>query len=351
VHTVLVLSSLLLAVAGGHTALALLRRRGPWTGPSGWSYWSHRRNLQLSILAAPAVSLGAGLWSLHHFSGRICFVGAPTWDQALGLALPALMGIVACAALGLGIARLALLYRIMPCVAVPAGPELRSLAGRIAHQLGLPEPRVLVCPHGRPLALTWGLCRPTLLLSAWMVERLDARELEAVVAHELGHAARRDYMAIWVATVLRDAFFYLPASWVAFRQLQREREFACDDLAVAVTRRPLALASALTKVWQHVLTWPLPAAGRPQSAPAVQGLLEAGAPTQSIERRIERLLAGSRLATPAVLLGTGRSRVLGLGLSTSALAGLLTAEAMNVAVLLAPMGCGPASLLRLLLRI
>ncbi len=84
----------------------------------------------------------------------------------------------------------------------------------------------------------------------WMIEHLDRRELEAVLAHELEHAARHDSLVIWFATVLRDAFFYLPTSRVAYHQLQHEKELACDDLAVGVTHWPLALASALAKAWQ-----------------------------------------------------------------------------------------------------
>ena len=57
-------------------------------------------------------------------------------------------------------------------------------------------------------------------------------------------------LVIWFATVLRDAFFYLPTSRVAYHQLQHEKELACDDLAVGVTHWPLALASALAKAWQ-----------------------------------------------------------------------------------------------------
>src|SRR5439155_7584396 len=100
------------------------------------------------------------------------------------------------------------------------------------------------------------------------------------LAHELGHVARRDYLVIWLATVLRDAFCYLPTSWAAYRQLQREKELACDDLAVAATNRPLALASALAKVWQQAVSAPTLA--------TVQPFMEA---SEAIEGRIERLLA------------------------------------------------------------
>jgi beta-lactamase regulating signal transducer with metallopeptidase domain len=170
------------------------------------------------------------------------------------------------------------------------------------------------------------------LLSTWMVEHLDRRELEAVLAHELGHVARRDYLVIWLATVLRDAFFYLPTSWAAYRQLQHEKELACDDAVVGTTHRPLALASALAKVLLHAVEEPqLTRFG------AAQPLMRVDEP---VNGRIERLLATPRSATSAFCTSKGSLRI-----SIPALAGLLILEGVNLSLMLALMGCGPALLL------
>ncbi|MBI3969309.1 MAG: M56 family metallopeptidase [Chloroflexi bacterium] len=317
-HTLLALSSVLLVVLSSYLTIGALRRLNGW---------SRRRDLQLLALATPVVSLGVGLGGLHHFTDRICFLGAPSWDYLVGLVLPLIMGLIAVSALALGLVRLALLYRVVGRRGTPAGAHLRALAAGLAEQLQVPRPRVLLCPYNRPLALTCGLWRPTLLLSTWMVEHLDRRELEAVLAHELGHVARRDYLVVWLATVLRDAFFYLPTSWTVYRQLQQEKELASDDLAVSLTNRPLALASALAKVWQQALGG--------QSLGTAPALLGADG---SIERRIERLLT-----TSTSDVSQPRSRLVALGIGSSALIGLLIVEGLTVALTLAPMGCGPAS--------
>ena len=322
-HTLLGLSSVLLVVLGGSLALGILCRSDGW---------AQRRELQFLVLAAPVVSLGLGIGGLHHFAGQVCFLGAPPWDYTLGVALPLGMGLVALAALGLGLARLVLMDRLVRHKGWRADPDLQGLASRLAERVGVAPPRLLVCAYDRPLALACGLFSPTLLLSTWMVERLDQRELESVLAHELGHVARRDYLMVWLATVLRDAFFYLPTSWAAYRQLQREKEVACDDLAIAATNRPLALASALAKVWEQ-------AVGR-RTVAIAQSLVGAGG---AIEGRIERLLAGPVPAAPA-----SRSRSIAVGIGSLALVGLLMLEGVNVVVMLTPMGCGPASPLRTL---
>lgn len=333
-HALLGLSSLLLVVLGGALALAGLGRPGRVGRLGGWA---HRRDLQFLVLAGPVVSLGLGIAGLHHFAGRLCFLGAPPWDYAVGIALPLLMGLVALGALVLGLVRLALLRRLVARRGLPADAALQALASRLAARLGAPRPWVLLCAYNRPLAITCGLRRPTLLLSTWMVEQLDRRELESVLAHELGHAARRDYLVTWLATVLRDAFCYLPTSWAAYRQLQHERELACDDLAVGATRRPLALASALAKVWHEA------ASGAGLRTAAAQSLLGA---SEALESRIERLLAPPAPATVAAVAARRvRAHAVSLGTGAAAVAGLLALQAANVAVLLAPMGCGPASLL------
>lgn len=322
-HILLGLSSMLLVILGAYVTLGLLHRFGDW---------SQRRDIQCFVLAAPVVSLGLGLAGLHHFIGRACLSRAPSWDLLLGMALPLAMGLIALGALGLGLVRLVLMARIIAHSGVSADPELQALSDDVAKRLGTRWFRLRLCPSHQPLALTCGIFRPTVLLSTWMVEHLDRRELEAVVAHELEHVARRDYLVIWLATVLRDAFCYVPTSWTAYRQLQHEKELACDDGVVRTTRRPLALASALTKVWLHAVEEP-----RFAQFGIAQPLLGVH---ESINDRIERLLATHEptMSAPGLRLGT-------LSVSILVLVGLLLIQAVNVTLILASMGCGPAVLL------
>ncbi|HBY93194.1 MAG TPA: hypothetical protein DEP84_04380 [Chloroflexi bacterium] len=319
-HALLGVSSVLLVVLAGFLGVDILR---------GVHALSQRRDAQVLILAAPVVSLGLAISGIHHATGRVCHIGTPPWNYALSEGLPLAMALVAMGGLSLGVVRLALMRRFIAGRGMAAAPELQGLADDLADKLGTVRPRVLLCVYDRPVALTWGLWQPSVLLSSWIITRLDRRELEAVLAHELAHVARRDSLVIWLATVLRDAFFYLPTSWVAYRQLRQEKETACDDLAVSVTGRPLALASALAKVWQHAVEMPDP-------GPA-QRLAGAG---ELIERRITRLLtATGKVASPQC----GHQWT--LGIAGVALTGLLLLEAGNIAATLGPASCGPASLL------
>ncbi len=319
-HTLLGLASIVLVLLGGYLALAALQGR---------SGWSAQRPVHLLILAAPVASLGLGIGGLYHFAGRPCLLSAPLWDQLLGVMLPLAAGSVAVVAIGLGAVRLVLLEQVVFRNGVPVPPEVETQVRGLAGALGAPTPRIFLRAHTGPLALVCGLRRPTLVLSTWMLEHLDSRELESVLAHELSHLARRDYPVAWLATILRDAFFYLPSSRRAFRRIQQDKELACDELAVSVTGRPLALASALAKVWQQSL-------GVPRFT-AAQSLLEPGT---AIEGRIERLLS---LSGPTARPRTCDPTMLSVGGLLAI--GLIVAIGLSIIVVTEAMGCGPMWLL------
>ena len=317
-HALLLVSSFMLVVLSGCVALAVLRRSEDWP---------HRRQVQLAVLAAPIMVLGVGLGGLHHFPGSTCFLRTPSWDYVAGLALPVGMAAVALAGLGLGFVRIAVTHLTANYRGRHAQPDVQWIAESLSRIFGTPTPRVLIVATRRPLALTVGVRQPAVLLSDWMLTHLDPRELESVLAHELGHVARRDVLVTWLATVLRDAFFYLPTSRAAFHRFRFEREVACDGLAAKATGRPLALASALAKVWHQDLR-----------GPAVGSAEALAASDDMIEQRIHRLMAGS-----APQMSAGRRRVSVLGPGLQSLLGVGTLLAANAVVMLTPMGCGPAS--------
>ncbi len=311
------LSSILLVTLGSYLTIGTLHHLGDW---------SQRRKVQCFVLAAPLVSLGIGVSGL-------CLRGIAPWDSLLGVALPLTMLAVALGAIGLGLVRLGLMAHVIARSRGIADPELQALTDGLAQRFGLgsTRPRVLLRIYHRPLACTCGLWQPRILLSTWMIEHLDHRELEAVLAHELEHVARHDYFVTWLATVLRDAFFYIPTSWIAHRQLHQEKELACDDLVIGITHRPLALASALTKVWLHSMNEPLNV--KLSAAQSIAGAKE------TINCRIERLLTKTEIPEKK-----HRSRAVAVHMSISALIVLLLPAAANTILMLVLMGCGPALL-------
>ncbi|GHP01146.1 hypothetical protein KSF_111930 [Reticulibacter mediterranei] len=323
-HTVLGFSSILLVIGGSFFLLGMLRFL---------SDWAHRRLVQLFVLTMPLVTLGVGISGLHHFTGHSCFSALPLWDLFLGVVVPLGMVIIALGALSLGAVRLILMTRVMARYRTPLPLSVQTRVETLVKRLHVASPRVQICVCDRPLAFACGIFRPTILLSTWMLSHLDPQELEAVLMHELEHVARHDYLLIFLATVLRDAFFYLPTSWQAYRQLQREKEFMCDDLAVHVTQRPLALASALAKVWLHAAETPY--------------LTQFGGAQLLVEKENPLSTRIDRLISPQTK--TDHTRFTPISANVVSLLILFLVQGTNLLIILSLMNCNPLALLKMVL--
>ena len=110
----------------------------------------------------------------------------------------------------------------------------------------------------------FGLFRPRILLPADWQENFTEDELTNVIAHELAHVKRLDLLVSWATTLLACLYWFHPAVWIASRYLRREREMACDDVALMATgREGRAYAGTILRV----------AEGFSERVPAGVGLL------------------------------------------------------------------------------
>jgi bla regulator protein BlaR1 len=90
-----------------------------------------------------------------------------------------------------------------------------------------------------------GSRRPVILLPRGTASALSPSELRAVLAHELAHVGRRDYLVNLLQRVAETMLFHHPgARWVS-RRIRTEREYCCDDAAVAIGQDPGGYARAL----------------------------------------------------------------------------------------------------------
>jgi TonB family protein len=142
---------------------------------------------------------------------------------------------------------------------------------------GLARPvRMIVAPRGLLLA-TWGWLRPRVLIPACALGWSDER-VRTVLAHELAHVARHDWLVQSVAETLRALLWWNPLAWLACRALRHDSELACDDAVLRCGVGPTAYADELLQIARIV------APGRP--AGVVMGM----ARTSTLERRIVAML-------------------------------------------------------------
>ena len=102
-----------------------------------------------------------------------------------------------------------------------------------------------------------GFVKPVVLLPASALAGLTLQQLEAILAHELAHIRRHDYLVNLLQTLVETVLFYHPAVWWVSRRIRVERENCCDDLAVRLCGDPVAYASALADL-EALRSGPLP---------------------------------------------------------------------------------------------
>ncbi len=121
--------------------------------------------------------------------------------------------------------------------------------------------------------MTLGFFKPIVLVPASFFTALPTDQVEAILLHEIAHIRRNDYMINLLQTAIRTVFFYHPAIHFVSRQIDDDRERACDDFAVAFTRDPAALARGLASLRLNLTPRPFAMAATDKKSPLV-GRLE-----------------------------------------------------------------------------
>lgn len=125
-----------------------------------------------------------------------------------------------------------------------ADPVLQSRLDRLAAHFGLNGMRFAIFDgEGGPLSI--GLWRPMVLMPAALLARMPVGMLEALLAHELAHIRRHDYLVNLLQRFAEALLFHHPAAWWLSHRIRIEREQVADDLAAAALGEPRRLAEAL----------------------------------------------------------------------------------------------------------
>jgi heat shock protein HtpX len=171
-------------------------------------------------------------------------------------------------------------------------PELHQIIDRICALANMPKPRVAISPMNVPNAFATGRSSKVAVVcvTQGLLQRLDPKELEGVLAHEMSHVAHKDvavmtiasFLGIMAALLVRMGFYAelfgggrgrggrgnngggytalimlavmlvgivtYAVSFLLIRMLSRYRELSADRSGALLTGQPSALASALVKV-------------------------------------------------------------------------------------------------------
>lgn len=170
------------------------------------------------------------------------------------------------------------MYRAQP-VDAHSQPQLLGMVEELAANAGIPVPRTYIMDNPQPNAFATGRNpeHAAVAVTTGLLERLDAREVRAVLAHELAHIRNRDTLIMTITATLAGAIgmlanfaFFLGgsrdgeranplagillailgpiAAMLVQMAISRTREYGADHGGAEISGDPLALASALQKI-------------------------------------------------------------------------------------------------------
>lgn len=107
--------------------------------------------------------------------------------------------------------------------------------------------------------MVMGYIKPVILFPIGLVNQLSPNEVECILAHELAHIKRHDFIVNLLQMIAEALFYYHPGIWFISQQINAERENCCDDLAITYSKSNLSYAKTLLKLQEmksSVLTKP-----------------------------------------------------------------------------------------------
>ena len=96
--------------------------------------------------------------------------------------------------------------------------------------------------------LVVGHLKPMILFPIGAINKLNPKEVEAILAHEIAHVLRNDYVFNIIQSVIEALFYFHPAVWWISANIRTERENCCDDVAIALCGSSMTYAKALVSL-------------------------------------------------------------------------------------------------------
>jgi beta-lactamase regulating signal transducer with metallopeptidase domain len=163
------------------------------------------------------------------------------------------------------------------------GHWLSALA-RAQRRMGFKHGTALLTSNELASPISWGLMRPVIVLNSRAVEATN--EAEAIIAHELAHVARLDWVKLLLARVATALFWFNPLVWQLAREAHQLREETADDTVLAADIPDTDYAELLIGVARH-------------ECPGLLLGAHGVAPSKSsLARRVARVLDGKIMRGP-----------------------------------------------------
>ena len=145
----------------------------------------------------------------------------------------------------------------------PVRETIEAALRRAADRLGITRSVALLQSALVKAPVVVGCFRPAILLPLSVLTELPQSQLELILAHELAHIRRHDYLVNLIQAFVETLFFYHPGVWWLSRTIRNERENCCDDVAMSTVNNRAEYGEALLAMARlRSVATPLPLAAR-----------------------------------------------------------------------------------------
>jgi beta-lactamase regulating signal transducer with metallopeptidase domain len=177
--------------------------------------------------------------------------------------------------------------RLLTVGSQPAPEQLQTEAKRIARRLKLNLKRLpTICTTSANISpmVWWTGGKVRVVIPAALLEQLEPKQLRLVLAHELAHVRRRDYLVRWVEWLACVGFWWNPVVWWTQRNLRATEEICCDAMVISsLNPKPHSYAESILKAVESLIA----PAIRP---PAMASEINSGG---FLERRFKMIVSNS----------------------------------------------------------
>ncbi len=142
-------------------------------------------------------------------------------------------------------------HRIRRHHCLPAEAHFSETFHRLSERFSLYKPISLLVSPKVDVPMTIGYLKPIVLVPAGLLTGMEPWQVESIMAHEIAHIQRNDFLINIIQSIAEVIFFFHPAVWFISKSIRNEREHCCDDLAIAATAYDsLTYAKALSSLEQ-----------------------------------------------------------------------------------------------------
>ena len=137
--------------------------------------------------------------------------------------------------------------RLLDMESKTAPRDLQSSAANIAKRLGLKKIPAIQVTSAQISPMVWWIGgKVRVVIPEDLIDQMDARQLGWILAHEMAHVRRRDYLIRWIEWMACVFFWWNPVVWWARRNLRINEELCCDALVVSSLKpKPHTYADSL----------------------------------------------------------------------------------------------------------